>query len=248
VKDEKPKQEGRKMMRKNLLNHILGLGFKQFAQDAEPEELAEASKALNAEGKDQPPVATPAAAAPAAKDPELHSEKKEEEFFATLLAAIKALQADVAELKTGKTAAPAGDALSELEKEMTNGKPDPVTDEDPVTIDPNQLEDNAPVTDPADRPQNPIPGADSNAAVLAAIKAVKPVVAAIKDPVERKKASDALAKTFREQLKISPAPVNPYAAMTNPSKPSAAEDKKPDDRELGEQLKRKFNPHFKEKK
>lgn len=246
VKDEKPKNERRKSMRKNLLNHILGLGFKQFAQDAEPEELAEASKALNGEGKDATPAPPAPAAKPAAADEELQSEKNEEALLGQLLAALKGLQADVAEIKAGKTE-PAADALSELEKEMTNGQLDPVTDEDPVTIDPNKVEDNAPVSNPADRPENPIPGADSKAAVLAAIKAVKPVVAAIKDPAERRKASDALAKTFREQLQVAPSAVNPYAAMTKPTKPATAQDQKPDEGELGEYLKKKFNPHFKNK-
>ncbi len=247
VRDEKPKQERGKKMPKIDKNTIWGKMFKAFAADAEPEELAEASKLMSAEGKDNEPPAAAPAAKPVAQDQELHSEKNEEKFFGEVLAAIKSLQADVAEIKAVKTQEPAADALSELEKEMTNGQPDPVTDEEPVTIDPNKIEDGAPVSSPADRPENPIPGADSKAAVLAAIKAVKPVVAAIQDPAQRKQASDALAKTFREQLQVTPAAVNPYTAMTKPAKPAAAQDKKPDDGELGEYLKKKFNPHFKNK-
>lgn len=250
VKDEKPKQEkerGKKMPKIDK-NTLLGKIFKAFAVDAEPEELAEASKLLTAEGKDETPPAAAPAVKPAVQDQEMHSEQKEEKFFGELLAAIKGLQADVAELKAGKTQEPAADALTELEKEMTNGQPDPVTDEDPVTIDPTKLEDEAPVSNPEDRPENPIPGADSKAAVLAAIKAVKPVVAAIKDPAERKKASDALAKTFREQLKIEAPKSDPYKSMVAPKKPKTAQDQKPDDGELGEYLKKKYNPHFKEKK
>lgn len=251
VKDEKPKQENerRNKMPKIDKNSLVGKIIRALsATDAEPEELAEATKLLNAEGRDAAPAPAAPAADPAVKDPQMHSEKKEEELFAQLLAAVKALQADVAELKTGKPAAPAADALSQLEQEMTNGKPDPVTDEEAVTIDPNQIEDNAPVASPEDRPKNPISGADSKAAVLAAIKVVKPVVAAIKDPAERKKASDALAKTFREQLQVEPAKDDPYKSLVDPKKTKTAQDTKPDDRELGEYLKKTYNPHFKEKK
>lgn len=232
---------------------IWGKMFKAFAADAEPEELAEASKLMNQEGKDEgtPPAAAPApAAATPAKDE--GNNPPGDAGNATILDLLKTMQGDIAELKAGKAAEPATDALAELEKEVAGGKPAPVADEGSVTIDPQQLNDNAPVSSPEDRPENPIPGADSRAAVLMAIKAVKPVVAAIKDPVQRKQASDMMVKTFREQLQVAPSTTpsatNPYAAMTNPAIPKTAQDNKPDAGELGEYLKNKYNPHFKEKK
>lgn len=250
VKDEKPKQEGRKDMSKTNKNTIWGKMFKAFAADAEPEELAEASKLMNQEGKDEgTPAAAPVATTPA-KD---EGNNPGDTGNAAILALLKSMQGDIAELKAGKAAAePATDALTELEKEVAGGKPAPVADEGSVTIDPQQLEDNAPVSSPEDRPENPIPGADSRVALLLAIKAAKPIVAAIKDPVQRKQASDMMAKTFREQLQVAPSTTtsatNPYAAMTKPAKPKAAQDSKPDAGELGEHLKKKYNPHFKEKK
>ena len=54
VKDEKPKQErGKKIMPKLDKNSLIGKIIRALsATDAEPEELAEATKLLNAEGKD----------------------------------------------------------------------------------------------------------------------------------------------------------------------------------------------------
>jgi len=88
---------------------------------------------------------------------------------------------------------------------------------------------------------------------LAAIRAVKPIIAAIPDAGERKKASDALAKTFRDQMGAAPtkpAAVNGYAAIQAAAAANAkkTQDAKTDDTELGKDWAKKYNPHYKEVK
>lgn len=221
IKDSKPeKQRGKNKMK--FSEHIIrALGWKKFVEDASPEELAEAMKS-NGE--------------PKAKDEELHNEKKEENFNAQILAAIQALQADVAELKAGKAPAEAKDSLTELEEEMTNGKADPeTTDENheaSVTIPVEEMknEDGSKVMD--------------KAAVLAAIKAVKPFIAKLPE-AERRTASDALSKELRAAMG-KPDPTkdqNPYAALLKTKK--TADAKKADSGEDFGNNCAKRNPHIK---
>ena len=109
--------------------------------------------------------------------------------------------------------------------------------------------DVVPTTATENLPENPIPGADRNA-ILTAIRAVKPVIAAIPDPQERQKASDALAKSFRDQLKTTTdTQTNGYAAiLAAQTANKKAQDAKPDETQLGQDWARKFNPHYKEAK
>lgn len=202
IRDSKPTTQGGKKMPKIDKNTLIGRLLKAFSTDAEPEELAAAHEMLGGQKE-----------TPAAQDEELHNEQHEENFNAQILAAIKALQADVSELKAGK-AAPAPevkDALTELEEEMTNSKPDETTtdehQEESVTIPAEEVanEESTKATDAK---------TTDKAAVLAAIRAVKPIIAAL--PVaERKKASDALTKELRAAM-AKPAPTqDAYTEILN---------------------------------
>lgn len=208
-------------------NTLLGKILKAFSTDAEPEELAAAHEMLGCGQKES------------TTDEELHNEKNEESFNAQILAAIKALQADVAELKAGKTQEPAADALTELEEEMTNGKPDETTtDETPeesVTIPVEEMknEDGTCVVDTK---------TTDKAAVLAAIRAVKPIIAGL-PAADRKKASDALTKELRAAMQ-KPAPTHDtYAELLRRNKTKDA--KTVGDPEAFGKNCAKFNPHMK---
>ena len=258
AKDEKP--EGGKKGMKLDRTTLFGKMFKAFARDAEPEELAEASKMIN--GDQAAPAPTPVApqvppTTGGYDQEEPHDEESEELFFKELLAAIRSLKMDVEALKkehaTMKAAppAPATDALEDLEQEMTGGdaepNPNPNKAEESVTIDPEALAtDEAPVACPEDRPKNPIPGADSKAAIMAAIKAVKPIIAAIPDANQRRQASDALAKTFRSQLVTATPKATSYAQLAKTTRGADAQVQ--DQSKIGEDLKFSRNPHYKNKK
>jgi hypothetical protein len=224
IQDSKPKTRGGKKMKIDR-DTLLGKILKAFSQDAEPEELAAAHEML---GEKKEP----------AKDEELHNEQSEENFNAQILAAIKALQADVAEIKAGKTAPEVKDALSELEEEMTNGKPDdPTTDEnaeESVTIPAEEMEnqDGSKVMDAK---------TTDKAAILATIKAVKPIIAGL-PAAERKKASDALTKELRAAMQ-KPAPTqDAYTEILKRKKVADAKAGEPGD--FGKNC-AKHNPHMK---
>lgn len=222
IQDTKPK--GGSTMPKLDNNTLLGKILKAFSRDAEPEELVAAHQMLGQQEK------------PVAKDEELHNEAIEEKFNAEILAAIKALQAEVAELKVAKPAPEAKDALTELEEEMTNGKPD-VTDEDPeksVTVSPEEMKKEESAT------------AMDRAAVLVAIKAMKPVIASLPEG-ERRKASDALTKELRAAMQ-QPAQDKAKDAYTDLlQRKKTADTKTVDLSDFGKAC-AKRNPHIKEAK
>jgi len=265
VKDSKPKNERGTKMKSNSRETIWGKMFKAYAQDAEPEELAEASKLMHEkkEGEDAEPPCVKPVAGKDGEPPQDHSEAAEGAIFKEILEAIKVMQADIAELKSAKAAPePAKDALTSLEEELGGGEQpyaegeiegnvhevDPLTNDESVTIDPELL---AADGEPQVIKLPKTSAVDNAAAVRMAIKAAKPVVGAIKDPADRKRAQDALAKSFREQLKAAPS--DAYKKMATPPKPSAkAQDsksiKEEEERAIGENWKKKYNPHYKENK
>lgn len=93
VKDEKPKKEGRKIMSKINKDTIWGKMLGSFAKDAEPEELAEASKMMQEKTSDtEPPVAAPPTAPPA-DEPAKDEEPNVAAALQGLLETVKSLQA-----------------------------------------------------------------------------------------------------------------------------------------------------------
>lgn len=225
IKDNKPEKERSKPMNKNTL---LGKMFASFAKDADtsPEELAQAAKDVLG---GEPP------------EPSKETVTDEGgEAIAALAAKVDALTAIVTKLVESKETAEPQDELSKLEEELAKGS----GSEESVTVPAEDIVDEAPVTPPEDRPENPIPGADKNA-VLQAIRAIKPVIAAIPDVAERQKASDALAKTFRDQLKTSGE--DQYGQIVNAvaANRKSTKDAKTDDTRLGKDWAEKFNPHYK---
>lgn len=251
VKDSKPTKERGKSMKVNK-NTLIGKIMRALsATDAEPEELAAASKMMageEKEGQDEEPVAT--AVKPKTTDAE-PAEDATTVMLKQVLEKLGGIEGRITALEQAeKTEVAPKDALDELETELSKGEGLPEgkelgNEEGAVTIDPELLQDAAPVSNPNDRPYNPIQGADSRTAVMMALKVARPIVNAIKDPIERKKAQDSMAAEFRKQLDVAPNKVNPYAAMNKPAK--AKDATKPDESQIGIDLKNKYNPHYKNK-
>lgn len=240
VKDEKIKG-GNKMSKYNK-NTIIGKLLSAFAKDAEPEELAEASKMMQAQAgdNDEPALANvPALAPTTTTEPTPATDTSPEvlQVLQGLTEALTSLKAEVAALKSAHDDEPDPvQAMDELEKELTQ-------DADPDESTTIAADDEGPVA-PADTlPENPIPGADSRTAILMALKAARPVVAQIKDPDERKKAADAMTKAFREQLHVQP--TDNYRKLATPAKPKSAKDSTDDLQQLGRNWAKKWNPHYK---
>jgi hypothetical protein len=264
VKDEKPKNIGGKKMSKLSKDTILGKMFKAFAVDAEPEEIAAASEMMhkNEKSEDAEPtgMVKPQQTTVTSKDaeplPQPSQEGKVIELLNNIVERLTALEqsdkAVHADLPKPKSAL--DELVAELEtpqeqqqETLSEGIEPDYDDESAVTIDPEQLQDEAPTLTGEELPKNPISGADSRAAIKMAISAIRPTIAAIKNPAERKQAEDRLAKTFREQLKSTGGnPMGAYKAMLQPMKPKA-KDSKDDPSKLGEEWKLKYNPHYNNK-
>ena len=192
---------------------IFGIGFKEWAKDAEPEAVANAIEAAKeGEKKEDCTDAFPGEG----------GGEGQGNIASMLQQILTTLQQLVQSDKQVHTKVE-GDALTELEGElegnedvegfMAGGKFHPIRSSEGYSEYKAKAHGGSAHTDAADdftgevpvlseeeQPKNPIPGADSKQAILAAIKTMKPVIAAIKDEKERKAATDALVKSFRGMM------------------------------------------------
>lgn len=127
---------------------------------------------------------------------------------------------------------PAMKALDELEveeKETEDEDPDDLTEdadnEESVTVDPEKMKDSTTL-----------------------LRTMKPVIAAIKNPKERKKAADALARMIKGTRGTS----SDYGTLMNIKQKKATKDSKAKavdaDYDFGMSIAKRFNPHYKEEK
>lgn len=129
---------------------------------------------------------------------------------------------------------PAMKALDELEveeKETEDEDPDPdditedADNEESVTVDPEKMKDSATL-----------------------LRTMKPVIAAIKNPKERKKAADALARMIKGSRVTS----SDYGTLMNIKQKKATKDSKAkamdSDYDFGMSIAKRYNPHYKEEK
>lgn len=125
---------------------------------------------------------------------------------------------------------PAMKALDELEvEEKETEDPDDLTEdadnEESVTVDPEKMKDSATL-----------------------LRTMKPVIAAIKNPKERKKAADALARMIKGSRVTS----SDYGTLMNIKQKKATKDSKAkamdSDYDFGMSIAKRYNPHYKEEK
>ena len=127
---------------------------------------------------------------------------------------------------------PAMKVLDELEveeKETEDEDPDDITEdaynEESVTVDPEKMKDSATL-----------------------LRTMKPVIAAIKNPKERKKAADALARMIKGSRVTS----SDYGTLMNIKQKKATKDSKAkvmdSDYDFGMSIAKRYNPHYKEEK
>lgn len=247
IKDTIPtKNEGGKRMKGKVTKDILAaMGFKQFVQDADPEEIAEATRAM---GSDQDPVAP--------VKPVVGDQGEEGGgALAAILSKLEDISARLSALEQSDKQVHEGmDGLENLENELTgdnNGEENvviPAEEMDASILEPGFT------LSPEEKPKNPITG--DRKAALDTIKTMKPIIAAITDPVERKKASDSLAAMVRSQIgttvqsgakdtrNVYGQIANSATAAANASLKAAEQDQQ--ERNLGKDWAKKFNPHYKE--
>lgn len=238
--------------------------FSRAVKDMEPEEVAEAVDEIQqaAAAADE----TPATTAPAATDNNAQQQAGDNDPMTKLLDAIAGLSqkmdsviaASKPQDQEPEQKPVDNDPLAALVAEIAeNAAETPADQEASATIPADELHDedntqdeDGPVAAAETLPENPIPGAD-RAMALAAINAIKPVLATLPEK-QRKAASDRAATEIRKMLgKDSKTASNGYAGivstMTQAAK-SRAKDSKPkkmDDGTIGRNIMASRNPHYK---
>jgi len=234
--NEKMAKTAKKKYTKDILAAI---GFKKLAQDSdtEPEELVEASKAMN---EDAEPEA----------DPE--EDKMTKDGDGEVMALLQKIMERLDAIEGGNQGQEMTD-LDALEGELEMEDED---NEESITIPAEEM-DSDELTSPAsgfvepenERPKNPI---GDKAAALDTIRSLKPVILSIKDPVERRKAADSVAKLIRSGNKSAKRVNDEYGNIAKGASDQAQKIAKDssvasDNRGNGRDYAKKFNPHYKEK-
>lgn len=239
---DKAMEEVKPMARGSILQRM----WAAFAKDADPEEALEAAKLVNGEGKDADEPA-PAPAQP--EDPNEARFKRIEDAIADLTAKMNPPTEDTVPEEIEEESGEAevdeeGDALDALEEELT-GEEEVAEDENPVAADPEDI----------NRSESAVSDEDSGLieadeeedvqavkdAAMEAISALKPVVAAIPNKAQRRRAADALAQLIRGNVHDSG-----YTAIQRAATRRTSDHRKAlDDVALGREIAKKYNPHYK---
>ena len=230
IKDALPKQR-RDNMSKHTKQGIWGKMIQAFAQDATPEEMEMAVDEMAKACGDEAPETTPTLP-PTEPPKEPPVQDEEPNPLEERLAKVEAMLAQLVQAMQPKQEP---DALDALEQELATKEP-PATDEESVTVEPEQVEEAQAAAD--------------SAALLGQIAALKPVVAQIKDPAQRKKTSDTLAAVLRQGVSATQATSGTYAnmyqgAMQHAQMTRLATDAAADESKLGKDIAAKYNPHYK---
>lgn len=252
IRDTADDKKGGTKMSKSLIGRIL----RALARDESttPEDMEAAAKlAGSADAEPHPqPAPAPAPAAPATPapaavpQPENKPAAMDEATEARFKKIEDALEAISSKLNPAQPAAePKKDALDALEEELQNkapaAAPAPAGDEDDVIEPPEDInaQDAAPEED-VDGGCAP-DAKEARDAAMALIKNLKPAVAAIPNEAQRKRAADSLAILIKGSMQQDAQ----YGELMQMRRRSAAQDSKPDDYNLGREIAKKYNPHYK---
>ena len=256
IKDQDFTKGGTKGMAKQKVTKtfLQAIGLKAYLKDAEPEEVESVMESMK-ENDEDPDYGTP----PAGGSSEAN-EGSSNEMLERIMGALEQVMDRLEALEASdKEVHNEMDSLDELEKDLTEDGTEET--EEAVTIEPDKIENvdefapelaNGVVTDPSDRPKNPIPNADS---ALGMLRTMKPIIAAIGDPIERKRASDALAASLGQYVPAKQKKAGAFGDMNNgvegavrrQSRDAEAKQQQ-NDKDLGKDIAKKYNPHYKEVK
>lgn len=264
-KHSKNEERGKPKMANTKTNpSFIARLFSRAVKDMEPEEVAEAVDEIQqaAAAADE----SPATNAPAATDNNAQQQAGDNDPMTKLLDAIAGLSqkmdsviaANKPQDQEPEQKPVDNDPLAALVAEIAeNAAETPADQEASATIPADELHDedntqdeDGPVAAAETLTENPIPGAD-RAMALAAINAIKPVIATLPEK-QRKVASDRAATEIRKMLGKDAKPAsNGYAGivgtMTQAAKSRAKDSKakKMDDGTIGRNIMASRNPHYK---
>lgn len=194
--ETKPQTGGKKKMGKITKNFLTALGFKAFAADAEPEDIAKAMDAMNEEEKEEKKEpAKDSDPAPEPKKDEPTDGKAQDAMPAwaqALITEVTALRAEVKDSKP-EDKETAESVLDAAEEELDK----PAKDEDPEG-DEKEKKEPAKDSDPAPAPPKQ-DAADAAPTVLKKfVQDMKPIIMAIPDEKQRLEAAKKLRATVQD--------------------------------------------------
>lgn len=243
-KDERSKRMGYRIPRKsNVSDFVKAVGLKTLAADAEPEEVQEMVEGLVDEKKAAEADAEPVVieAEPDTHDEEIAELKEsvqniKDAIYAMLDADEEEVEDECEEAEDEETGV---EALDELETELESNDEDVLEEVQSVEESDEDIEEK--VDDEECEDEGEEMTTDS---ILELARVIKPIIASVPDTQKRKRMSDSLAAVLRKHAKKANDNANKnYAAMLNRTKDSYEQ---PVD--LGMEIARKNNPHYKEVK
>ena len=255
------------MAKMKTKKQIIARLFPSFTKDASPEEIEEVVTAISEAQDEEAEVPTTQDEEPAAQE---SKPTADDDVLSKVLDGIQALKDEISELKAANQQQ--NDPLAKLEQQLANevasdsneevaADEDITEDDDDVTADGDITEDDDEIVadedvteddDITDDEETTASAADKKA-MLKFIRNIRPVVAKMKDGKQKKAVTDSLIKMARTTSGKSRTPKkNGYAAiMKVKQKPStqfiAQDSKKYDDSQLGKEIAKQRNPHYKTK-
>jgi hypothetical protein len=227
-----------------VTDFLAAIGLKQFAADAEPEELMDAVDAMAEEKGAETEEEARAHEREGMEKKDGKDAPDDSMRISNMEKKMDELMDMIKGIKDGKT----GDKSAEdLIDDAINGLTDSAAgEEESHTIDPALIEDEAGVVLPeSERPKDALTTVDA-AYKKRALAAMKPILAAIPDPAARKQAADAAVKSI-----MGATGANTYAQIARrkaaDAKKATAQAVTPDMTNLGREWAAKFNPHYKAK-
>ena len=254
--------------RQNIFSKLMGI----VTQDADPEIVGELMEELASKqeecDEEQTPAPTPAPEKKEEAAPALATEKKEQPKDEDVPTLLKGIIERLDKLEAGSKGADE-DPLAELEKEVEAAagaeaaeKPveemdeeeaacEETADEEGAALDEaGSCDEEAACEEAIDEEAPKTTSAGDRAAIKSAISDAKKAVAGIKDPKQKKRVADSMAKIIRQSYGIKPStPKNSYAAINavKSKKAKAADSGKSIDLQARQNAYDARNPHIKKK-
>ena len=224
IRDEKPKGDKQVNKKDNIFKRM----YNTYIKNAEPDEIAEATRALdsmeNCNQAENPP------------------KTEDNDPIAKLTDAVNTLCNRMDALEQNMQPKTETNSLDELESELAGEKTADEPDESSVTVAPEQINDEDEIS--GEEPEHVAPATTDKAVALNIVRAMKPVVATLPKE-QRKKMADSLSKIVRDamQVKSTQKFTGGYGALAKPKKTVDSVKLMNDRQAFGENC-RKRNPHF----
>ena len=249
------------MAKMKTKKQIIARLFPSFTKDASPEEIEEVVTAISEVQDEEAEVPTTQDEEPAAQE---SKPTADDDVLSKVLDGIQALKDEIGELKAANQQQ--NDPLKKLEQQLANevasdsneevaADEDITEDDDEIVADEDVTEDDD-ITDDEDietSDEETTASAADKKAMLKFIRNIRPVVAKMKDGKQKKAVTDSLIKMVRTTSGKSRTPKkNGYAAIMKVKQKRSTQfitqdSKKYDDSQLGKEIAKQRNPHYKTK-